>query len=86
MGSSQGGSTMKNKDTEIKKLIYFSKFCYKWFPENTSWEEIKNFENKLATGKKIKGKKTRKEKIQKAIILERYNFYKKYGKGKKEEA
>ena len=79
MGSSQGGSTMKNKDTEIKKLIYFSKFGYKWFPENTSWEEIKNFENKLATGKKIK------EKIQKAIILERYNFYKKYGKGKQEE-
>jgi len=53
---------MKNKDTEIKKLIYFSKFGYKWFPENTSWEEIKNFENKLATEKKIKEKKARKEK------------------------
>jgi len=63
----------------IKKLIYFSKFGNKWFPEYTSWEEIKNFENKLATGKKMKEKKAREEKIQKAIILERYNFYKKKG-------
>ena len=67
------------KKKMIKKLIYFSKFGYKWFPENTSWEEIKNFENKLATEKKIKEKKAREEKIQKAIILEWYNFYKKKG-------